>query len=191
MTIVRIDVREIERLRAGLIAAGVGFQRSEAILAQSLNRAGQRSRTAITRKVVQWTGIRRRGEIFTRIKPVIARPGAMRTGTYVASPHLKVTKGDFGATWNRSWPGGRHAAWSRRVTAKRSFMVPGRDHLVVRMKGQGRRFKPLWGPNIAREIHRHSGEVQAILTREAIWFRGEAVRRAHVELMKAKAQYAL
>lgn len=191
MTTVRIDTRELERLKRGLIAAGVGYKRSEVILAQSLNRAGQRSRTDITRHVRKWTGIRRRKEIFERVKPVIARPGNMRTGTYVASPHLRLTKADFGATWSRRWPGGRHSAWNERTTAKRSFMVPGRDHLVVRMPGERRRFGPLWGPNIAREIHRHRPEVMAILNREATWFRGEAVRRAHVELMKAKTKFGL
>lgn len=194
---VQIDTREIEKLRAALIEAGAGYKRAETVLAQSLNRAGQRAGTKLKRAIQQWTGIKRQGEITKRIRPVLASPGNMRAGVSVGGRHFRVTAADFGARWKRSWSGGRHAAWNRAQTAKGSFMIFGGGSaygggiLFHRTSKARLPIKPLWGPHPVKEMKRHAGECEAILAGEARWFIGEAARRAEVELQKAKAKYGL
>lgn len=194
---VQIDTRELEKLRAALIDAGMGYKRAETVLAQSLNRAGQRAGTKLKRAIQQWTGIKRQAEITKRIHPVIASAGNMRAGVTVAGRHFRVTAADFGARWKRSWPGGRHAAWNRSQTAKGTFMIFGGGSaygggiLFHRTSKARLPIKPLWGPHPVKEMKRHAGECEAILAGEARWFIGEAARRAEAELKRAKAKYGL
>jgi len=193
-----IDTREIDKLRRALVEAGVGYKRSETILAQSLNRAGDRIRTQLKRSIQQWTGIRRQGEITKRMFPVRASAGNMKAGVTVTGRHFRVTTADFGAAWRRSWPGGRHSAWNRPQTADGSFMaMKGRGSayggglLFKRTSKKRLPIKPLWGPHPVREMQRHEGLSRAIVVKEAQWFIGESTRRAEVELKKAKAKYGL
>jgi len=194
---VSIDAREIDKLRQALADAGMGYKRRETVLAQSLNRAGQRAGTKLKRAIQQWTGIRRQGEITKRIKPVIATPGKMSAGVTVGGRHFRITAADFGARWNRKWAGGRHSAWSRSQTAKGSFMIfgGGSSHgggiLFHRTSKARMPIKPLWGPHAVKEMRRHEAECTAILAGEARWFMGECTRRADAELKRVKAKYGL
>ena len=188
---VRIDTRQLEKLRSALIYAGASFDQSKVVLAQTMNRAGQRMRTDTLRHLRQWTGIRRRKEIAERVKPVRANRNYLQAGFRVYSPHLRLTKADFGATWSRSWPGGRHSAWNRRVTAKGTFMIPGQDYLVKRVGRARRPVEVVWGPNVAREIHRNHTTIRTIMSREIVWINGEILRRAHVGLVTAKSRFGL
>jgi hypothetical protein len=203
---VRVDARQIKKLERALKDAGVGYARSQAVLAQSLNRAGQRLGTDVKRAVQRWTGIRRQKEITKRIDPIVAVPGRMRAGVSISGRHFRITKDDFGASWRKSSAGGRHFAWSRAQSARGSFMGfagrggkygggllfkrVGKERLGPPHFGQGP-IKPLWGPHPAKEVKRHAGEVRVMLRRHAAWFLGEASRRAEVELRKAKAKYGL
>lgn len=194
-----IDTREIERLRRALIEAGAGYKRSEAILAQSLNRAGQRVSTQLKRFIRLWTGIRRFQEVTKRMHPVIAAPGNMRAGVRVSGRHFRVTKADFGARWKPGSAGGTHKAWNRGQTAKGSFMprrftggsAYGGGLLFTRTTKARLPIKPLWGPNPVREMQRRPAMVRSIVTKEARWFLRESARRAEVELVKAKAKFGL
>jgi len=189
--VVRIDTHELKRLQSALIFAGASFDQSKVVLAQTMNRGGQRLTTKTIRHLRQWTGIRRRVELAERVKPVRATRIRLSTGFRIYSPHLKLTKADFGATWSKGWPGGRHSAWNRRVTAKGSFMLPGRDFLVKRA-GKGRTpVKTLWGPNVAREVHRNAATVRADMQVEVAWISREALRRARVGLVNAKTRFGL
>jgi hypothetical protein len=195
---VSVDTRQLKKLQAALRDAGVGYKRSEAILAQSMNRAGQRLRTELKRAIQGWTGIRRQGELTKRMHLVRASPGAMRAGVSVYGRHLRITTADFGAAWKRSWPGGRHSAWNRRQTAKGSFMAfAGRGSsyggglLFTRTTRARFPIKPLWGPNPVREMERHAGFCRALVTREARWVVRECARRAEVELLRVKGKYGL
>lgn len=197
---VHIDTREIEKLRQALIDAGAGYKRSEAILAQSLNRAGRRVTTQYKRFIKLWTGIRRFASVTKRMFPVVASPGNMRAGVNVSGRHFRITKADFGAAWRGpSSPGGTHKAWNRAQTAKGSFMprrftgggAYGGGLLFTRTSKARFPIKPLWGPNPVREMQRHAPMCRAIVTKEARWFLRESARRAEVELRKAKAKYGL
>jgi len=188
---VHIDARQLKDMQKALVSAGNSFDRSRYMLVGIMNRAGQRMRTDTLRHLRQWTGIRRRMELAERVKPVRGNRNVLQAGFRVYSPHLRLTTADFGATWNRKWPGARHSAWNRRVTAKRSFMVPGRDHIVVRMPGENRRFGVLWGPNVAREIHRNAPTIRAIMQREVVWINREALRIAENGIRFAKAKHGV
>lgn len=191
---VHVDARDLVKLRLALRDAGAGYKRADAILAQSMNRAGQRIRTKLVADLRQWTGILRRGAIADRVRPVIASPGKMSAGARVQGRHLRITRADFAAAWRRSWPGGRHKAWARGQTAKHSFMMAtGKRAGILVTRTTSRRYpiKPLWGPNVAREVHRHREEVMAMVRLEAAWFNREAIRRAGVELRTVKARYGL
>lgn len=196
---IHIDAHKIEHLRRALIDAGTGYKRSEVILAQSLNRAGQRVGTQLKRFIKLWTGIRRFQEVTKRIKPVIASAGNMRAGVTVSGRHFRVTKADFGASWRPGSAGGTHKAWNRGQVAKGSFMprrftggsAYGGGLLFTRTSKARLPIKPLWGPNPVREMQRHAPMCRAIVRKEANWFLRESVRRAEVELKKAKAKYGL
>ena len=195
---VHIDTRDIKKLQLALRDAGIGYHLQQAVLAQSLNRAGQRLRTQVKRSIQEWTGIRRQKEMLKRMHLVRASAGNMRAGVIVYGRHFRITKADFGAAWQRSWPGGRHSAWSRRQTATGSFMAfagRGSDYggglLFTRTSKARKPIKPLWGPNPVREMQRHEAFCRALVTREARWFLRECTRRANVELLKAKAKYGL
>lgn len=196
---VHIDTRDIERLRRALIDAGTGYKRADVILAQSLNRAGQRVSTQLKRFIKLWTGIRRFQAVTKRMFPIVASAGNMRAGVRVTGRHFRVTKADFGASWRPGSAGGTHKAWNRAQTAKGSFMprrftggeAYGGGLLFARTSKARLPIKPLWGPHPVREIQRHAPMCRAIVTKEARWFLGESARRAEVELRKAKAKYGL
>ena len=196
---VHIDMREIEKLRMALIDAGTGYKRADAILAQSLNRAGQRVSTQLKRFIKHWTGIRRFAAVTERMFPIVASPGNMRAGVRVSGRHFRITKADFGASWKPKSAGGMHSAWNRRQVAKGSFMP--RRFTGGGAYGGGLLFKrtskarfpiaPLWGPHPVREMYRRMPLCRSIVRKEAQWFLRECVRRAEVELRKAKAKYGL
>ena len=193
-----IDTREIQKLGQALRDAGVGYKRSQTILAQSLNRAGKRVGTELKRSVQRWTGIKRQVEITKRMKPVIATPGKMRAGVLVTGTHFRITKKDFGARWTRSMPGVAHSAWGRSQIAKGAFIgkagrgkAYGGGIAFKRTSAKRVPIKPLWGPNPVREMERRAPFVRAIVAKEARWFMRESLRRAEVELRKTKAKYGL
>lgn len=193
-----IDTREIQKLQQALLEAGASIKKGDAILAQSLNRAGDRIRTDLKRAIQRWTGIRRQGEITKRMQPVRASAGNMRAGVIVSGRHLRITKADFGASWRKSSPGGRHSAWNRSQTAKGSFMIfKGRGSaygggiLFTRTSRKRLPIKPLWGPHPVREIQRHEAYSRAIVTKNAKWFMGEVNRRTEAEFRRVKSKYGL
>lgn len=193
-----IDTRQIEKLGRALREAGVGYKRSQTILAQSLNRAGQRVRTDLKRHIQRWTGIKRQGEITKRMRPVRASAGNMRAGVIVHGRHLRITAKDFGAKWKRTMPGVAHSAWGRAQTARGAFMAfggrgasYGGGLAFKRTSAKRVPIKPLWGPNPVREMERRAPFVRAIVAKEARWFMRESLRRAEVELRKTKAKYGL
>lgn len=193
-----IDTHEIEKLQKALLEAGASIKKGDAILAQSLNRAGDRVRTDLKRAIQNWTGARRQTEITKRMHPVRATPGNMRAGVTVSGRHMRITRADFGAAWKRSWPGGRHSAWNRAQTADGSFMIKkggsssyGGGLLMTRTSKKRLPIKPLWGPHPVREMQRHEAYCRAIVTKNARWFINEATRRTEVHFAKVKAKYGL
>lgn len=193
-----IDTHEIEKLQKALREAGATIKKGDAILAQSLNRAGDRIRTDLKRAIQQWIGAKRQTEITKRMQPVRASPGNMRAGVVVSGRHMRITRADFGASWKRSWPGGRHSAWNRPQTAKGSFMIfKGRGSaygggiLFTRTSKKRLPIKPLWGPHPVREIQRHEAYARAIVTKQARWFMGEVNRRTEAEFRRVKGKYGL
>lgn len=195
---VHVDTRQLKQLQMALREAGIGYRRSRSILRQSLNRSGQRLGTELKRSIKQWTGIRRVTEIKKRMTRIYATTDNMSAGVSVGGRHFRITKVDFGASWRRFWPGGRHRAWDRKQTAKGSFMAfRGRGNAygggLLFKRTSRKRFpiEPLWGPNPVREMERHNAFCRALVKREARWFLNECTRRANVELLKAKSKYGL
>lgn len=192
-----IDTREIQRLQSALRDAGVGYKRSQTILAQTLNRAGKRVGTELKRAIQRWTGMKRQVEITKRMKPVIASAGRMRAGVVVSGRHFRITAKDFGAKWNRSMPGVAHSAWGRSQVARGAFMAfrggssYGGGLAFKRTSSKRLPIKPLWGPHAVREMQRHEAFCRAIVKKEAAWFSREAIRRAEAELKRVKAKYGL
>lgn len=193
-----LDAREIRKLGQALVEAGSSVRKGDAILVQSLNRAGDRIRTQLKRSIQQWTGIRRQGEITKRMTPVRASAGKMQAGVIVSGRHFRITKADFGASWRKSWAGGRHSAWNRAQTAKGSFMIfRGRGNaygggiLFTRTSRKRLPIKPLWGPHAVREIQRHEAYSRAIVTTQGRWFMREVDRRIEDEFRRVKAKYGL
>lgn len=205
--IIKIDTREIEKLALAFKEIGVGSRRTASIMSQSLNRSGARVVTQVKRSLQRWTGIRRQAELTKRIRRVYASPAKLEAGVFVSGRHLRITKADFGARWQRSLPGVRHSAWQGGNLERGAFM-PARFRggssygggLAFKRIG-GRRtpapdysempIQPLYGPHPAREMERHSTEVRVIVEREGRLFLEEATRRVGVELQRMKAKYGL
>jgi len=197
-----IDMREIRKLQRAMMEWGISQRRATSLQVMALNRAGDRVRTQLKRSLQKWTGIRRQKSLFDRthkaFHPIIATSANMRAGVTVGGRHLRITKADFGASWQRSWPGGRHKAWNRSQTAKGTFMAfAGRGSsyggglLFHRTSSKRFPIKPLWGPHPAREMIRHKDEVRRIVQVEAKWFMGESMRLVAVEGQRVKAKYGL
>jgi len=156
-----------------------------------------------------WTGINasqagrlNRGvHIWTMGQPV--------RGIYrITDEHLMITTKYFNARYtkrygkpgglarwgkgNMGWPGVPHTAWARAQVAHGAFMLPGKMPAFRRF-GKGRYpIAPLWGPNPAKELERHSATAEAILASVARTYFVPEVRRAYTYAAeKVKTKFGL
>lgn len=163
---VSIDLRQIEDLQRAMVAAGRSYeQEGRRVIVRSVNYGLGLLRTQMKRGLTQWAGANRQAQIDAALKVDRASmygAGDISGRVYLSTNWAKITRGDFGATWQRGDAGVKHNAWGRSQTARGAFMLPGvavAFHRVFRGKGG---LKPLYGPNLAREIERHAREVQAM-----------------------------
>jgi hypothetical protein len=178
----QIDLTDMWNLAAKLNGTATAIRVGHAKISQAINFGLRRLRTRVTDQAVQWTGIRRRGEVLKGFRMIPSTPATMTGVLRVRDYHRAVTSENFGASWSRSNPGATHRAWSRPQLAVGAFMIPGKKPIFRRV-GQSRfPIEPLWGPNVAREIERHRPEVQAQVDMVGVAVRQEAVALMRVAI---------
>ncbi len=163
--------------------------------------------------LVIWTGINRsKAGRLNRGVHIWTTNGIPVKGIYrISDVHLMVTKEYFNARYTRAygkpgasvrwgrgdrgWPGVPHSAWGRSQIAKGAFMLPGKKPAFRRWGGKGGQKElvaPLWGPNPAKELQRHSASAYAILRKTAeTYYVPESMKAYWYATQKVKTKYGL
>ena len=138
-------------VRYGNALAALGEGRARTALSRALNHEGDKGRTQVKRALVKQTGIKY-GAVDKAMATVRATPVTL---TYT----LKA-RGD---ETNIAWFGGlRHrkgvsaAPWNKRRIFARSFIVPRFGRAFIRTSKNRLPIRPLYGPNLARELVKDS-----------------------------------
>jgi hypothetical protein len=145
---IRIEQRDriLQRFGNQLGALGDGLARR--VMMRALNAEGDKGRTQVKKALVRQTGIKY-GLINKAVETVRATPVSLE---YV----LKATGDETNLNLFNARQGKRGvsaAPWGRRQMFKHAFMVPAYGNRVyVRTTDDRGPLKPLFGPNIAREL---------------------------------------
>lgn len=129
-----------------------GLSEGDAIKAfvPAINRGGDQVRTKIKRSLVKSTGIKY-GKINQAVKTIRATRSALRYQLEAKGEETNLNL--FGAKQGKRGVSAR--PWGARRVFKSSFIVPAYGGRVYVRAGDGRGpLKPLYGPNIARELMR-------------------------------------
>lgn len=191
---VEIDITQIIKLGNALADIGSEFQNAgRQAVARGINTGLAKVRTELVRAQEKWVGADRQKQIreAITIQRVNYKGGGGLEGKVVTSaPWLKITGKDFGAVHTAD-VGVTHNAWGRSQLARKAFMLPGIDVAFRRIGKERSAIKPLWGPNLAREVERHEPEVMDMLARGAVVALTEAERQIELSIDAAKARYGL
>ncbi len=180
-----VDLTEMRKLAKGFMGIATGIERGHIVISRSINDGLRSLRTHVKRDLRAWTGLKVVGKIEKSISLAWSRPSFLTGVLNVKSGHTAVTEAYYGAAWSRANPGATHSAWNRRQIAVHSFMIPGKKPVFKRTGSARLPIAPLWGPNLAREVDRHKGEVQAKVTVAGRIVSQTAARLMQMEIKKA------
>lgn len=179
---IQIDLSDMRRLAASYGRAFETMNSGRTMISQAINFGLRKLNTKLKYKVKEWTGIRRVNDVTKGFKIAWSTPATLTGKFTVKDAHRRLTRANFGASWSRANPGATHSAWNRQQMAVGTFMAPGKAPIFKRVGGRRLPIKPLFGPNFAREIERHKGEVQADVTAIGLLAQREATRLLRVAL---------
>lgn len=145
---ITINLRDDVLHRFGNQLAVLGEGQARVIMSRSLNHEGDKGRTQVKRALVQQTGIKY-GLINQAMKTIYSTPASL---TYTLEARGTETNLNlFGARQGQR--GVSAAPWNTRRVFKSTFMIGRYGGRVFRRVGKSRfPIKPMFGPNIAREI---------------------------------------
>lgn len=134
--------------RFGNQLAALGDGKARIVMSRALNHEGDKGRTQVKRALVKQTGIKY-GLINQAVKTIYSSP---ETLVYTLEARGDETNLNlFGARQGKK--GVSAAPWAQRRVFKSTFMVGRYGGKVFRRVGKARfPIKPLYGPNLAREI---------------------------------------
>ncbi len=156
---VHVDTREFEAIGRALQRFDV--KRQDRIMVAALNKGMDRLYTRVKRKLVDWSGIRNKARAYRDAKKRPASSGRWASAVVVAGRYTRVTAGNYGARWQRKWPGVKHRAWKRTQIADEAWL---HRNVAFRRVGRSRYpIVPLFGPSMPREVERHEHEAQALV----------------------------
>ena len=206
----RATARELDRIRRGYGAAGVGvsvqidlaklkrwlelvdIKSGNTAIYRGINEGIDRLYTILKREVQKWTGIRVQERASRGFRKQKAYAGRLEGRLIVKDEYTVITAEYYGATWNRSMPGVQHRAWNRLTMAKGAFMVPGYKPAFRRVGPKRLPIVTLFGPNPAREIERHEKEVNEHVDRVTVQYvMPEITRQIKREMERRKKQLGL
>ena len=137
--------------RYGNQLAALGEAQARKALSRALNHEGDKGRTQVKRVLVRQTGVKY-GAVEKAMATIRATPATL---TYT----LKA-RGD---ETNIAWFGGLQrrkgvsaAPWNKRRIFVRSFIVPRFERAFIRTSKKRLPIRPLYGPNLARELVKDS-----------------------------------
>ena len=146
-----ISARDQVLSRFGNQLAVLSEGQARTVLSRALNHEGDKGRTRVKRALVEQTGIKYRA-VNKAMNTIRATPATL---TYT----LK-TRGD---ETNIAWFGGVQrrkgvsaAPWNKRRIFARSFIVPRFGRAFIRTSKSRLPIRPLYGPNLAREVVKDS-----------------------------------
>jgi hypothetical protein len=146
-----ISARDQVLARYGNALAALGERQARTALSRALNHEGDKGRTQVKRALVKQTGIKY-GAVDKAMATVRSTPATL---TYT----LKA-RGD---ETNIAWFGGLQrrkgvsaAPWNKRRIFARSFIVPRFGRAFIRTSKKRLPIRPLYGPNLARELVKDS-----------------------------------
>lgn len=170
---VSVDLTDMARVAAAMHNTARSLEQIRTSLSRALNDGMMRFDPALARRVQAWTGLRDRGRARQNFYHTPSSPATLTAVLRISDRHLRITNDYFGAAYSRGSAGASHRAWNRQQIAVGSFMLNGKKPIFVRDRSQKIRTQrgrmenpifPIWGPNVAREVDRHHGEVQAMLS---------------------------
>lgn len=158
---VDIDAREIDRLGNALLSIGVKARQE--VFSRALNDVGSTFKTRTKRALQHWTGIKKQKTIAGRMKGIRAGGGRLSYILNVRAPWMAITVDDFGARQTRKMAGATHSAWGNANLERGAFIIHKYGGKVYHRTSSARfPIKTVWGPNIAKEMLRHSEDMLII-----------------------------
>jgi hypothetical protein len=146
-----ISAREQVLARYGNALASLGEGQARTALSRALNHEGNKGRTQVKRALAKQTGIRY-GAVDKATATIRATPATL---TYTLKAHGDET--------NIAWFGGvprrkgvSAAPWHKRRIFRHSFIVPRFGRAFIRTSKSRLPIRPLYGPNLARELLKDS-----------------------------------
>ena len=146
-----ISTRDQVLTRYGNQLAALGEGQARAALSRALNHEGDKGRTQVKRVLVKQTGIK-----YSAVNKAMA---TVRSTPATLTYTLKA-RGD---ETNIAWFGGVQrrkgvsaAPWNKRRIFARSFIVPRFGRAFIRTSKKRLPIRPLYGPNLARELVKDS-----------------------------------
>lgn len=134
--------------RYGKALKSISDRKAKRVLANALNRGGNQARTQVKRSLVSQTGIKY-GQINKAVETKRAHPNNLSYSLIASGNETNLSL--FGARQGKK--GVSAAPWKKRRVFKSTFIVTEYNGRVFVREGKARGpLKPLFGPNIAREI---------------------------------------
>ena len=138
--------------RYGNALAALGEGQARTALSRALNHEGDKGRTRVKRAVVKQTGIKY-GAVDKAMATVRSTPTTL---TYT----LKARGDETNIAWfggaQRRKKGVSAAPWNKRRIFARSFIVPRFGRAFIRTSKSRLPIRPLYGPNLVRELVKDS-----------------------------------
>jgi hypothetical protein len=146
-----ISAQEQVLARYGNALAALGEGQARTAFSRALNHEGDKGRTQVKRALVKQTGIKY-GAVDKAMATVRATPATL---TYTLKARGDETNiAWFGGVQRRK--GVSAAPWHKRRIFKHSFIVPRFERSFIRTSKNRLPIRPLYGPNIARELVKDS-----------------------------------
>jgi hypothetical protein len=146
-----ISVRDKVLARYGNALAALGEGKARTALSRALNHEGDKGRTQVKHALVKQTGIKY-GAVNNAMATIRATPATL---TYT----LKARGGETNIAWFggvQRRKGVSAAPWKKRRIFARSFIVPRFGRAFIRTSKSRLPIRPLYGPNLARELVKDS-----------------------------------
>lgn len=158
-----IDLTEMHKVARAAGATAATLERQRSAVSRAINDGMGRYQRALKRRVIAWTGLRHNVKSLQDFKTLWSTPATLTSVLTISSKHTKITVANYNARWNRRMPGVTHSAWNRPQLATGAFLAFKHGIAFKRVAKGPRGLRPLWGPNVAREVDRHHAEAQTLL----------------------------
>jgi len=178
------------------------------ILARGFKRAIDKFNSAAHRELKADTKIRKPTRLKKGVRTWVSGSGSAGVaGWYrIRDRNIRITKPYFGAhyrpygkpgaraRWGKSFSpaGATWTSWDGTRTGKRTFMIPGRAPVFIRLRSGGNALMPAWGPNPAEIIRLKLPKYRVFLQSAAQQEIGRQISLAYRQAEQSvKAAYGL